>query len=351
MAEVMAKQDVWVKEGQQETDDSGHATEEEDLTDELDVTLDTSDLKPEDEKPSEQEIVWGNVVKFVILHSLALYGLTLLPSISLPSWVFLFLTYQFSGAGITAGAHRLWAHRAYKATPALKVFLLVANSMAGENSVYVWSRDHRLHHKCSETQADPHNANRGFFFSHMGWLMVRKHPAVMKAGKTINMSDLEADSLLMFQHRHYLKCFLMAGFVLPTIIPNLLWGESLTNAYFMAVIRYVAVLHFTWLVNSAAHMFGMKPYDKNIGPSENRLVSVLAMGEGFHNYHHTFPYDYGTSEWGFRLNVTTRFINTMAKLGFAYDLRTASPSVVAARAARTGNPELTRQGMAAKKLS
>ena len=66
------------------------------------------------------------------------------------------------------------------------------------------------------------------------------------------------------------------------------------------------------------------------------------MGEGFHNYHHTFPYDYGTSEWGFRLNVTTRFINAMAKLGFAYDLRTASPSVVAARAARTGHPELTR---------
>ena len=59
-------------------------------------------------------LFWGNVVKFVILHSLALYGLTLLPSISLPSWVFLFLTYQFSGAGITAGAHRLWAHRAYK---------------------------------------------------------------------------------------------------------------------------------------------------------------------------------------------------------------------------------------------
>merc|ERR1712156_726359 len=128
--------------------------------------------------------------------------------------------------------------------------------------------------KCSETAGDPHNANRGFFFAHMGWLMVRKHPAVMKAGKTINMSDLEADPLLMFQHRNY--------------------------------------------------MFGLKPYDENIGPAENRLVSVLAMGEGFHNYHHTFPYDYSTSEWGLRLNVTTRFINAMAKLGFAYDLRTAS---------------------------
>ena len=65
----------------------------------------------------------------------------------------------------------------------------------------------------------------------------RKHPAVMKAGKTINMKDLEADSMIMFQHRHYMFCFLMAGFILPTIIPNLFWGESLTNAYFMAVVR------------------------------------------------------------------------------------------------------------------
>ena len=88
--------------------------------------------------------------------------------------------------------------------------------------------------------ADPHNANRGFFFAHMGWLMVRKHPAVMKAGKTINMADLEQDPYLMFQHRHYIKCFLMAGFVLPTLIP-MLWGEDPTTAYFMAVVRYTRI--------------------------------------------------------------------------------------------------------------
>jgi stearoyl-CoA desaturase (delta-9 desaturase) len=69
------------------------------------------------------------------------------------------------------------------------------------------------------------------------------------------------------------------------------------------------------------------------------------LGEGFHNYHHTFPYDYSTSEWGFRLNMTTGFINLMAWLGQAYDLRSASPTVVAARAARTGTPALTRQGI------
>jgi len=315
--------------------DSGHATEEEE---EKHVDVE------EDEVPVEMEMVWGNVVKFVILHSLALWGVTLLPSLSLASWAFFFTTYQISGAGITAGAHRLWAHKSYKAKFPLRAFLIFANSMAGQNSVYTWSRDHRLHHKGSETQADPHNANRGFFFAHMGWLCVRKHPAVKRAGKTILMSDLEADPLVMFQHQHYLPCFFLAGFVLPTLLPHLLWGESLATAYFMAVVRYVAVLHFTWLVNSAAHLFGMKPYDKTIGPSENRLVSVLAMGEGFHNYHHTFPYDYSTSEWGFRLNVTTRFIETMAWLGQAYDLRSASPATVEARARRTGDWSLTKAG-------
>ena len=83
----------------------------------------------------------------------------------------------------------------------------------------------------------------------------------------------------------------------------------------MSVLRYVSVLHATWLVNSAAHMFGMKPYDVKIGPVENMAVSVLAMGEGFHNYHHTFPYDYSTSEWGPHLNITTAFIDFMAMIG------------------------------------
>ena len=316
--------------------DSGHATEsEEEQTDDKIIV----------EEPYTREIVWPNIIKFIILHSLALYGITILPSLSWQSWLFLLVTYQVSGAGITAGAHRLWSHKTYKAKTPLRLFLAIANSMAGENSIYVWTRDHRTHHKCSETVGDPHNASRGFFFAHMGWLLVRKHPAVIRAGKTINMADLETDPIVMFQHKHYIPCFLISSFILPTIIPHLWWGESLTTAYFMSVVRYVAVLHFTWLVNSAAHFYGMKPYDVTIGPTENMAVSVLAMGEGFHNYHHTFPYDYSTSEWGFSFNVTTLFIDAMAAIGQAYDLRKATEATVNARAARTGVPYLTKQGI------
>merc|ERR1719483_2066466 len=161
--------------------------------------------------------------------------------------------------------------------------------------------------------------------------MVRKHPEVIRARKTVNMTDLEGDKLVMLQHKYYIPSFLICGFVIPTILPYLLWGECLYTAYFMAICRYVITLHITWLVNSAAHFFGNKPYDKTIGPTENMLVSILAMGEGFHNYHHTFPYDYSTSERGFRLNLTTMLIEAMAAIGQAYDLRKATPETIKAR--------------------
>ena len=155
----------------------------------------------------------------------------------------------------------------------------------------------------------------GFFFSHIGWLCMRKHPKVISGGKTINMEDLERDSLVMIQHKYYLTFFFTFAFIIPSTVPALFWMESIKVGFFISVLRYVCVLHFTWLVNSAAHMFGMKPYDVKIGPVENMAVSVLAMGEGFHNYHHTFPYDYSTSEWGPHLNITTAFIDFMAMIG------------------------------------
>lgn len=70
-----------------------------------------------------------------------------------------------------------------------------------QNDIYEWARDHRVHHKYSETDADPHNAVRGFFFSHVGWLLVRKHPDVIEKGGRLELSDLKADKVVMFQRR------------------------------------------------------------------------------------------------------------------------------------------------------
>lgn len=107
----------------------------------------------------------------------------------------------FGAFGITGGAHRLWAHKSYKAKLPLRIILMVLQTLAFQNSIYEWVRDHRVHHKYTDTNADPHNSKRGFFFSHMGWLLCRKHSDVKNKGATIDMSDLEADPVVMFQDR------------------------------------------------------------------------------------------------------------------------------------------------------
>lgn len=285
------------------------------------------------------KIVWRNVILFALLHLAAVYGAYLFLFKSM--WftnLFAFALYLSSGLGITAGAHRLWAHKSYKARLPLRILLCIFNTMAFQDAAMDWARDHRMHHKYSETDADPHNATRGFFFSHIGWLLVRKHPQIKAKGHTIDMSDLKSDPILRFQKKHYLILMPLACFILPTYIPTL-WGESLWNAYFVcAIFRYVWVLNVTWMVNSVAHLWGNKPYDRNINPVEVKPVSLVVFGEGFHNYHHTFPWDYKTAELGgYSLNITKMFIDFMARIGWAYDLKTVSTDVIQKRVKRTGD--------------
>lgn len=297
-------------------------------------------------KRPQSSIVWRNVLLFVMLHASALYGVYLTFTKAMWStFLFAFLLHLYGGLGITAGAHRLWAHKSYKAKWPLRFFLMLCNTIAFQNDIYEWSRDHRAHHKFSETDADPHNATRGFFFSHMGWLLVRKHEDVKEKGGKLDMSDLAADPIVLFQRRIYVPFVVVMCFIMPTLVPYYFWGESMTVAFYVAaMMRYTLTLHSTWLVNSAAHMWGQKPYDKTINPAENRWVASLACGEGWHNYHHTFPYDYKTSELGWKLNMTTMFIDFWSLLGLAYDRKTVPIELVKRRIEKTGDGRYRLKG-------
>ncbi|XP_023228734.1 stearoyl-CoA desaturase 5-like [Centruroides sculpturatus] len=295
------------------------------------------------EKPQKKEfkaqIVWSNVAFVVIVHSSALYGLYL--AFTSAKWLtILYGTYLYviTGLGITAGVHRLWAHKAYKAKWPLRLLLAYWNTIAFQKSVFEWSRDHRVHHKFSETDADPHNVNRGFFFAHVGWLMLRKHPEVRSKGSVIDLSDLENDPIVRFQKKYYPFLVVLCCFYIPTILPNWLWGESYWNAFFVSgMLRYCLVLNGTWLVNSGAHMWGYRPYNRFINPADNKLIHIGTVGEGYHNYHHTFPWDYSASELGYTLSLTTKFIDLMAWMGLAYDLKTVPPEIIKHRKETTGD--------------
>jgi stearoyl-CoA desaturase (Delta-9 desaturase) len=175
------------------------------------------------------EIVWRNVLIFAYLHYCAIYGFTLQKTTTslIIGWVSGFMC----AFGTTIGAHRLYTHRSYKANKKLQCILVFMQTMAVQNSMYEWVRDHRVHHKFTDTNADPHNSRRGFFFSHIGWLMCKKHPDVKRFGGKIDMSDLESDPIVMFQHKYYLPLALIVGFVFPMTLACYL-GESFHVVYY-----------------------------------------------------------------------------------------------------------------------
>ncbi|XP_054166676.1 stearoyl-CoA desaturase 5-like [Oppia nitens] len=310
------------------------------------ITTDENKCSADGHKSYKLEIVWRNIILMTLLHTSALYGIWI--TLMSAKWQTIYAMFFFglaSALGVLAGAHRLWSHRAYKAKWPLRLILAFLETMALQNDIYEWCRDHRVHHKFSETDADPHNSNRGFFFAHMGWLLCRKHPEVISKGKAIEMNDIWDDPIVRFQRRFYIPLLIIIWAFIPTYIPYKLWAESLWNSFFTCVaLRYVYVLHNSWLVNSAAHLYGNRPYDKNIESRENQAVQYLAHGEGYHNYHHTFPWDYSASELGWKdnFNTATLFIDFFSWIGWAYDLKKVPQDVVIKRQIRTGDPNFKR---------
>ena len=146
-------------------------------------------------------IVWSNVVVFIIGHVLFGQAMVLVLNGSLHPYTWMYTVFLASlvAIGVTGGVHRHWSHRSYDASLPLKYLLMVGQTLSGQNSIYVWARDHRVHHKWSDTDGDPHNTRRGFFFAHCGWLMTKKHPELMLKSAKLDFSDLKRDQVVKFQ--------------------------------------------------------------------------------------------------------------------------------------------------------
>ncbi|KAM3964178.1 stearoyl-CoA desaturase 5 [Aphomia sociella] len=287
------------------------------------------------------QIRWPDLLVQISLHLVSVYGLILilLNQVKFFTTLFALATIYSSGFGITAGVHRLWSHRAYRARTPLRILLAILFTITGQRDIYTWALDHRVHHKYSETVADPHDVRRGFWFAHVGWLVLTPHPAVedRRVALRKTSTDLLADPVVRIQKIFFIPLFAILNIVLPVFIPWYYWEESLVNSFVISfVTRFTITLNIAFCVNSFAHLWGNKPYDRFIKPVENKMVSIAALGEGWHNYHHVFPWDYRTSELG-RLNVSTQFIDFFAKIGWAFDLKAATSTMISNRANRNGD--------------
>ena len=163
----------------------------------------------------------------------------------------------------------------------------------------------------------------------MGWLLTRKHPDVVLKGATIPHDDLMADPVVAFNRKYYIWLYLIFRIVASIYAPMFVTGCTLWEGTIGCFASYVGQLHTVWFVNSAAHIFGDRPYNSKIQPRENFWVALTGMGEGFHNYHHTFPWDYTIAEDGLTWwNPAKWFIDTMFKLGLCSNLKRASNDLI-----------------------
>lgn len=232
--------------------------------------------------------------------------------------VLAFAYYVATGLAITVGYHRLIAHQTFKAHPVAKAALLLLGAAAWQGSALEWSVDHIRHHSHIDTDADPYNRRRGFWYSHLGWLVRRETGHHRERLPHF----LKNDRLVMLQDRHYVPIAIATSFLVPALLAG--WGGLLL----VGAVRIVVVHHTTWFINSWAHTGNRRPYNPDVTASDNWLLAVLAFGEGWHNYHHAFPNDYrnGTGTWDWDPSKWTIWL--MAKLGIASDLKRVHPSVI-----------------------
>jgi stearoyl-CoA desaturase (delta-9 desaturase) len=280
-------------------------------------------------------VLWLNVTFFsvtslaaIILTPLYFYFFEL-------TWVHLLvlvLAVGFSGISITAGYHRLWAHRTYQAHPILQVIFAFGGAFAIQNSALHWSSDHRDHHKYVDHDGDPYAAPKGFWFSHIGW-MLRDYQGEQYSNYN-NVRDLQQNPIVAWQHRHYLSLVLLMNLGVPLllgIVLNDLWGMLL----FAGLLRLIICQHSTFFINSLAHIWGTRPYSVKNTARDNHLLALLTFGEGYHNFHHHFASDYRNGVKWWQFDPTKWLIWSLSKIKLANNLKTTSEEAIERARAET----------------
>lgn len=271
-------------------------------------------------------------------HVLAVYGLVrcFQGVVGWRTYLLAFLMWPFSGLGVTAGAHRLWSHQSYTATPPMQVLLMIMFSCADQGSIQGWALTHAMHHSASDTKWDPHNRQEGFWHAHFGWLFSVKQFR-LAASEWHRVNNGLGDTV-KFHDRVHTYWDPLWSLCFPAFLAWF-WGEAANGLFIAGALRWLFVQHVTFFVNSMGHgpqegiVHAFDPMAKGIGARVSVLTTILALGEGWHDYHHLFPWDYAAAElsaWD-QWNPTKVFIDACLAMGLAQNPRRCSDTLQTAR--------------------
>jgi stearoyl-CoA desaturase (delta-9 desaturase) len=297
----------------------------------------------------KREINWVSAIYLILVP---IGAVTLVPMAIMDGYltksilIYTVIHYFVDTFSITTGYHRLVSHKSFEVKPWLKALFMVTGASAVQNSALLWATDHRRHHSFEDTDKDPYNIKKGFWWAHIGWMLFKdKSDYYNHVPK-----DLQEDRIIQWQHRNYLPLAMFMCFGVPTLA-----GWAMGNAWggfvFGGVLRIFVSSHCTFLINSACHYFGKTTYSRDLTARDNWFIALFTCGEGFHNFHHKFQADYRNGIKWFHWDPTKWGVEIFAKLGWATNLRRISDEKILQARLQVEQERLKEQGANVERLS
>ncbi len=274
--------------------------------------------------PNKQgAIKWNTTVFMIIFHAGAIASLFMLSWKVLP--ITIFLWWVSGSLGVGMGFHRLLTHRGYKTPKFVEYFLTFCGLLALEGGAINWVVTHRIHHANTDAEGDPHSPRDGSWWAHMGWILrgtAQQHDDVTMRRYA---PDLMKDPIHVFMNNFYYVPLIISGIVLLALGG---WSWLFVGVF----LRVTVGLHFTWLVNSATHLWGSRRFVTTDDSTNSWWVALLTFGEGWHNNHHAHPRAAKHGLTWYEIDINWYGIRALQMLGLARRIQLISDEQIQAAA-------------------
>jgi len=270
------------------------------------------------ERGPDERVNRAASIPFALVHVLAVVG-TLWFGVTGRALIVFAVLYVGRIWFITAGYHRYFAHRSYRTNRVFQFILAFGGSAAAQKGPIWWAGHHRDHHRYSDTELDIHSPKRGFWWSHLGWILCDKYDPI----KYDRMKDFAKYPELVWIEKHNWVapwlCAITAGLVAGW--PGLFFG------FFGST---VLCWHSTFMVNSLAHVMGRRRYATDDTSRNSWFIALFTLGEGWHNNHHYYQASARNGFYWWELDVTYYVLKAMSWVGLVHDLKVPSRAVLEA---------------------
>ena len=264
---------------------------------------------------------------FVAIH-LALFAIPFV-EFSWTSVILFIVGTRILGFGVTLGLHRYFSHRSFRTSRWFQFLIGFAGTTALQKGPIWWVMQHRLHHKHSDTEADPHSpVVGGWWHGHLGWLFARD----LLSPQFGTVRDLTKYPELVWLDRLWM--------LPPALLAVACYGiDGWSGVVYGYCLSAVVVFHVTFAVNSLGHLFGGRRFETADGSRNNPVLGYLAMGDGWHNNHHRAPYSARHGFAWYEFDITYQLIRVFALLGLVWGVKQPSPELRAGRAVSDSDAE------------